>query len=124
MELAGRWITTVILLQIVSNYSVLDFKMENRSDTGTEDQEWRFDMSKEMPTLVVTDPWLLWLFKHGWEDPDWGKRPTDQVTIAIAIHELATKIADEEMRKQIQGSAARLMVNTAQVVVKESQSGV
>jgi hypothetical protein len=76
----------------------------------------------EMPTLVVTNPWLLWLFQHGWEDPNWGKRAPDQVTIAIAIHELAAKVADVEMRNRIQSSAARLMVTAAQVVEKESQS--
>jgi len=29
MELAGRWIAAVILLQIVSKYSVLDFKQHH-----------------------------------------------------------------------------------------------
>ena len=23
------------------------------------------------PILTVTNPILLWLFRHGWEDPEW-----------------------------------------------------
>jgi hypothetical protein len=80
-------------------------------------------MSKKNPDLVVTNPIWLFLFRHGVEDPEWGKRPIDQHTIATTIHELAATITHGETRKQIQSSAARLMVNTAQEIIGEYQSG-
>ncbi len=73
------------------------------------------------PVLTVTNPVLLWLFRHGWEDPDWGRRPMDQLTIALAIHDLAAKMEDEDTRKQIQRIAAKEVTKVAQIVVKESQ---
>ena len=74
----------------------------------------------EKPALVVRDPVLLSLFLHGYEDLTWGR---DQLVIAMVIHDLGAKIANEEMRREIQSSAARLMVHSAQDMVKASQSG-
>ncbi len=79
-------------------------------------------MSTEIPILVVTNPVWLSLFRRGVEDPGWGRRPIEQHAIAMAIHELAATIADEETRRQIQSSAARLIVNTAQNLVNEAQA--
>jgi hypothetical protein len=89
--------------------------MENRYDTGTEDQEGSLDMERRLRDILME---LLYL--HGWEDPTWGRRTIDQLALAMTIHDLGAKIADEEMRRQIQSSAASLMVILAQDVVKES----
>ena len=74
----------------------------------------------KIPELVVTNPIWLWMFRHGVEDPNWGRRPIDQHALAVTIHELAGKINDVEMSKQIQGSAAKLLLDTAQSIVKKS----
>jgi hypothetical protein len=75
---------------------------------------------KDVPIATVTNPILLWLFRHGWEDPGWGQSPMDRLTIALAIHDLAAKVADRDARKQIQSVAARAVAKAAQAVVKES----
>ena len=66
--------------------------------------------------LTVTNPLLIWLFKHGWEEPV-GQSHVGQVAIASAIHELANKITDSDMRKQIQCASAKAMANTAAKMV-------
>jgi hypothetical protein len=75
----------------------------------------------DVPMLVVTNPVWLWVFRRGWEDPNWGTRPIDQHAIATSIYELAETIADVDIRTQIQGSAARLMSDTMQNIVRGSQ---
>jgi hypothetical protein len=98
--------------------------MENRYETGPKYYEMKGNMKTPVlvVVLVVTNPIWLALFGRGVEDPNWGRRPIDQHTIATTIHELAATIADAETRRQIQNSAARLMVNTVQDMIKESQS--
>jgi hypothetical protein len=63
----------------------------------------RFDFSE---MLVVTNPILLWLFKHGWEDPGWGRDDASQISILSAVHALADQIADTELRTQVKKIAA------------------
>jgi hypothetical protein len=75
-------------------------------------------MSKK-PILTVTNPVLLWLFQHGWEDPEWGKSPVGQVAIASAIHELSNQITDNEVRKQLQIVAAKAIANAGEKLVSE-----
>ena len=50
-----------------------------------------------------------------------GVAGMDQLTIALAIHDLAAKMEDEDTRKQIQRIAAKEVTKVAQIVVKESQ---
>jgi hypothetical protein len=69
---------------------------------------------------AVTNPVLLWLFRHGWEDPNWGQHSMDQITIGLAIHALAAKISDPTAAKAIQKIAAQAVTKTAQNAVKES----
>jgi hypothetical protein len=39
---------------------------------------------------------------HGhWEDPEWGRRPVNQILVSLAIRELANGIQDAETREQI-----------------------
>lgn len=66
-----------------------------------------------LPTAVTSNPWLLWLFAHGWEDPGWGRTPVGQVAIAAAIHELAGRLTDEGIKKQIQVATGHLVASVA-----------
>lgn len=68
-----------------------------------------------LPLLIVTNPWLLWLFKHGWEPSfeGWLQSHVGQVAIASAIYELADQVTDLEVQRQIKIVAARAMVNSA-----------
>lgn len=58
----------------------------------------RFNFSE---MLVVTNPILLWLFKHGWEDPGWGRDDASQISILAALHALADQISNTELRTQV-----------------------
>ena len=66
------------------------------------------------PILTVTNPILLWLYRHGWEDPEWGRTPAGQIAAANAIYELANLVEDAEVRKQIQVGAAKAIAVTAE----------
>ncbi len=63
--------------------------------------------------LRLTD----WFHGH-WEDPEWGKRPTSQVLIAIAVRELAAGIQEAELRSQIQATADKVIVKNTHIVQK------
>jgi hypothetical protein len=64
--------------------------------------------------LTVTNPILLWLFRHGWEDPEWGRTPAGQIAAANTIYELANLVEDVDVRKQIQVGAAKAIAVTAE----------
>ncbi len=63
--------------------------------------------------LRLTD----WFHGH-WEDPEWGKRPTSQILIAIAVRELAAGIQEAELRSQIQATADKVIVKNSHLVQK------
>ena len=67
-----------------------------------------------LPALRVTNPILLWLFAHGWEDPDWGQSPIGQVAISAALQELAKSVADRNVSSQIQKLAVQHAAKVAQ----------
>jgi hypothetical protein len=75
-----------------------------------------------IPVLVVTNPLWIELFGRGWEDLDWGKGASGQHAVAKAVHQLAAVITDVEIRKEIQRGASKLMLNTAQELLKEAES--
>lgn len=70
--------------------------------------------------LGVTNLFLLWLYEHGWEDPDWGQSDVGQISIVSAIHELANQITDSEIRTQIQKVAAKSIATTAEKMTSRS----
>jgi hypothetical protein len=70
-----------------------------------------------IPELVVRDPILLWLFNHGWEDPGWGQTEANQLTLAVAIHQLAGRFADAGTRAAIQAATAKAVSSLSQKVV-------
>jgi hypothetical protein len=72
---------------------------------------------KKKPKLAVTNPFLLSLFNRGWEDPEWGKSPIGQVTIATAIHELANQLEDKKTKKQIQEVTAVAITQAGEKLV-------
>ena len=61
--------------------------------------------------LRLTD----WFHGH-WEDPEWGKRPTTQILIALALRDLATGLHDAESRGQIQAAADKVIAKNGQAV--------
>jgi len=77
----------------------------------------------KIPELVVTDPILLWLFNHGWEDPTWGQSEANQLTLALALHQLAGRFTDAGTRAAIQGAATKAVANLAQKIVAGSATG-
>lgn len=73
----------------------------------------RFEDIADSYAEVVTDPVLLWLFRHGWEDPGWGRRDAGQVILTAAIHELAERLTDADARRAVQKEAARALKQLA-----------
>ena len=68
-----------------------------------------------------TNPVLLWFWRHGGEDPDWGKliaSKIGQITTALTIYELAGDIVDEEIRQQIQFYATETVNKLAHEAMK------
>lgn len=70
------------------------------------------------PKLAVTNPIWLWLFKHGWEDPDWGRTPVGQLALATAIYEMAGVLQSAEAQKAIRTAAGRAVAEAAQQVAR------
>ncbi|MCU0492902.1 MAG: hypothetical protein MUD01_15025 [Chloroflexaceae bacterium] len=78
-------------------------------------------MSKQemrLPIEVVTDPVMLWLFKHGFEDPGWGQTEVGQLTLNLVIHDLAGRITDDELRREIRGMTTRAVGRIVQHMMK------
>jgi hypothetical protein len=69
----------------------------------------KFDFSE---MLVVTNPILLWLFKHGWEDPGWGRDDASH-SILSAVHALADQISDTELRAQVKKLSSKGIAKVA-----------
>jgi hypothetical protein len=63
--------------------------------------------------LRLTD----WFHGH-WEDPEWGKRPTTQILIALALRDLATGLHDADLRGQIQTAADKVIAKNSQAVTR------
>ena len=76
------------------------------------------DFVGHLPVATVTNPILLWLFKHGWEDPEWGRMPINQVTLGLALHDLGAKLADRDLQEQVRAIAQKVVAENAQRVVK------
>lgn len=71
---------------------------------------------KDPPDFV--NPILLWLYRHGWEDPDWGTTINGQVILAATIHEMAGQIANETVRLDIQKVTARAIGELSRQLVE------
>lgn len=72
------------------------------------------DFTANIPVASVTNPILLWLFKHGWEDPSWGHIPTNQVALGLALHELSSRLANPELKDQLQHIAQKVVADNSQ----------
>lgn len=63
--------------------------------------------------LQITD------YFHGhWEDPEWGKRPINQVLVLLSTHTLANGVANPEARAAVQGTIEKAMAEAAQQVIR------
>ena len=57
---------------------------------------------------------------HGhWEDPEWGRRPVNQILVSLALRELANGIQDSEAREQLHTITDKIISINAQRVAKE-----
>jgi len=74
-------------------------------------------MSDHRYELEVTNPILIWLFNHGWEDPEWGRTDANQLTLAVAINQLAERFTDAGTRTAIQSATAKAVSNLSQKIV-------
>lgn len=56
-------------------------------------------------------------FFHGhWEDPEWGKRPMNQLLIQLSTHTLANGIAEKGVRTAVQAGLEKSMASLAQQI--------
>ncbi len=73
------------------------------------------------PSAELMLYWLvtgqLWRLGIG-EDPNWGKRPVDQIALQATIFEMAGRITDEAVRKQVQTAVGNGMVSHSQAMAK------
>lgn len=76
------------------------------------------DFTVHFPVSVVTNPILLWLFKHGWEDPSWGHTPVNQAVLGLALHDLSARVADRALQEQIQTIAQKMVADNAQKITR------
>lgn len=67
--------------------------------------------------LEVINPLLLWFYRHGGEDPGWGRREEEQVAIATAVYGLAGQIASSETREKLRALAASAILEAAKNLV-------
>ncbi len=67
--------------------------IDNSATDGEVDLYYRYQALRFAPArfLEIIDPFLEWFYRHGGEDPNWGKRPVDQLRIASAVHESRRK---------------------------------
>ncbi len=71
-------------------------------------------LAATIPVETITNPILLWLFRHGWEDPNWGHIPTNQVALGLALHDLSTRLANPELKDQLQHIAQKVVADNSQ----------
>jgi len=76
------------------------------------------DFIAHLPIAAVTNPILLWLFKHGWEDPDWGQMPINQVALGLVLHDLGNRLADRALQEQVKAIAQKVVAENAQRIAK------
>ena len=62
--------------------------------------------------LVVTNPILLWVFKHGWEDPGCGRDDASQISI-LRPTRAADQISDTELRTQVKKLSSKGLAKVA-----------
>jgi len=96
--------------------------VSNASTNGRVDLHYRKNKSRFDDTeyLVVKDPILLWLYRHGWEDPGWGRRETREALAASSIYELAEQIEDRGLRAEIRKAAGKALAKVAEKMTEGS----
>jgi hypothetical protein len=81
------------------------------------------DFQAHVPISAVSNPILLWLFAHGWEQPSWGHLPVNQVALGLILQDLGSRVADRASREQIQAIAGKIVAHNAQAVLHETSGG-
>jgi hypothetical protein len=62
--------------------------------------------------------WLTHYFNGHWEDPEWGKSEVGQLTLKLAMYEMAGKINDAALARQLQGPLRAAVHGDAQNAVR------
>lgn len=89
--------------------------ISNSATTGEVDIHYRQSRSKfDLDFLRYIDPLLLWLFKHGWEDPGWGRNQEAQSAILRGVQVLADQITDKKLRAEIRQLATKALARAQQ----------
>lgn len=60
-----------------------------------------------MDLILLLTHW----FNGHWEDPSWGKDSLHQAVLGTMIKELASKITDHDLQKQVTGAADKVIAN-------------
>ena len=63
--------------------------------------------AKIKATAIEKNQFLLWLYKHGFEDLDWGKDDISQYILTTTLSKHAAKLQNAEVGKEIQTVATR-----------------
>lgn len=71
------------------------------------------------PAETGVDPVMEWLFRHGWEDPGWGKSEVGQLTLTLVIHDLAGRFVNHATRDAIREITSKSVGEAAQRIIRK-----
>lgn len=54
-----------------------------------------------------------------WEDPEWGRLPSNQILIALAVRDLASGIQDTELRTQMHAAADKAIALNSSAIARQ-----
>jgi hypothetical protein len=102
----------------VTDCSQHTVEVNNSATSGEVDIYYRAQLAR-LPLddwLIIRNPVLLWFYRHGGEDPGWGKTPGGQAALAVALHELAGEVTDESLRHELQTVSGRLVAQAGRAI--------
>ncbi|HXG95112.1 MAG TPA: hypothetical protein VNN73_22420 [Blastocatellia bacterium] len=67
---------------------------------------------------VVKNPILLWLLIHGGDPGPDDPGPVGQLTSVLSIHELASQLSDNSLRREIQAVTSKAVAKISQRIAK------
>lgn len=58
-------------------------------------------------------------FNGHWEDPDWGRRPINQILVQLSALTLAEGIEDAGVRAEVHGAISKGIATSAQALARQ-----
>jgi hypothetical protein len=55
---------------------------------------------------------MLWLYEHGWEDPDWGT-VNGQLALQVSLLEISAHLTDKRLQTQMRTALKGAIAQTA-----------